>query len=927
MSQQSASPSTATEGVEQCRNFAWIDQIEHLPQEWALCAVGQQKRPYHPDNERGAGWQHSGLERSRFGSLNGRLAGVGLLLGPLSSGLIAIDHDGHSADGKIEELSGLSIQEALPITVGFTSQRDGRYQLLYKVPEELWGAIKTRQYSTGVMVAGADGKPKGEAVELRWSGAQSVILGAHPDTSGYRWMEGRSPWEVAIAPVPDWVMMAARDETPEHIFEPRTEWRIERPLETPIPLVNLVTKKHQSYIAQGVGEGERNKAGAAIARDLIGCEQWAQASGVYFEGYAEPLFWQFARNSGLGEREAQTIWRSATKDNPSPSCSDDGLQKVVKGWERKNKPKMAPVINGNGKKPVDAVGFEPLVGSGEVEEPSSLDKREEVQVNPGELSKTRAKIIEYLSKEKNPLTKIYAQGGNEQWLSRILMTGQRVDCYERLNVDKLTQVLNDKFKFFTGSKEKPKTVNCPQEIAKNIHSASRWPGMPILKGIIKLPVLRADGSVTLKSGYDEESEYLLDFDPKKFTLKTKPTQQNAFKSLESLKNLLCECAFAKEKDRSGALAMLLTAVSRNFYEYAPLFAISANTPGAGKGALTQVATILATGSIDSGMTTFNPEEVEFKKALLSTLQRGSPVVSFDNIDRRHELGGANLESALTSPTFSGRMLGTNEMASFPTKVLWLANGNRLRLSLDMSRRTILINLDAKDENILEKEYKRNLIPFVMKNRGQIVSDCLTILQAFLTEKPDVPIKPLNGYIEWSLLIRNSLMWLGVPDPVPTSEEIFSLDGIDEQRSDLANLLSVWYSQNQTTPITAKAMIQDTREMPLIQSVLSDVASDKKGMVSAKQLGYYLRSNCGIRIGNKRFMKSEKKGEDGIQWQIEVLADTPTPDDASIVSSLAGVSSVSQSIATYTSGDIPDDTDDRSLHHMRKNREEDRMLIE
>jgi putative DNA primase/helicase len=459
------------------------------------------------------------------------------------------------------------------------------------------------------------------------------------------------------------------------------------------------------------------------------------------------------------------------------------------------------------------------------------------------------------------------------------MTGGRVDCYERLDKDKLSQVLNDKFEFYLEKKDnKTQVIDCPDALTRNIISASRWDGMPHLKGIIKLPVLKLDGTVTMANGYDSESQYLLDFDPKKFDLKANPTMADALEAYLVLMDLISECAVASPKSRSGILAMLLTAVSRSSYEYAPLFAISANTPGAGKGALTELATVLATGSPDSGMTTFNPEEVEFKKALLATLQRGSPVVSFDNIDRRHELGGSNLESALTSPNFSGRMLGTNDMASFPTKVLWLANGNRLRISIDMCRRTIMIYLDAKEENILEKSYSRDMIRYAMQNRGKLVSACLTILQAFILEKPQIDVKPMNGYFEWSNLVRNSIIWLGEPDPVPTSDEIFSRDGIDEKRCILDNLLEAWHGSFGCLPKTSREVISAAitsdpgiQHKDNLRLALIDVAKDRNGDLSSTVLGNYLSNNAGNRIGNKRFGKSSGHTKKGVYWQVEQLA--------------------------------------------------------
>jgi len=541
--------------------------------------------------------------------------------------------------------------------------------------------------------------------------------------------------------------------------------------------------------------------------------------------------------------------------------------------------------NGKGVAPSDVTAFKPIPLEPNDHEDNpiwdgfDLGPSPTIYVGGGRLKAMREDIVRYLSEEAHYISRIYVQGGNEQWLARILTTDNRVDCYERLTVEKLTQVLNDKFSFkVKKAGGEDKEINCPAEIAKNIHSASRWPGMPMLKGIIKLPVLRLDGSVTMRNGYDAESQYLLDFNPKDFKLKANPTRKDAEAGLALLKDLISESALIDNKSKAGVLAMLLTAVSRNSYDYAPLFAISANTPGAGKGALTQVATIFASGTVDSGMTTFNPEEVEFKKALLSTLQRGTPVVSFDNVNRRHELGGSELESALTSPNFSGRMLGTNENGTFSTKVLWLANGNRLRLSIDMSRRTILITLDAKEENILDKEYQRDLIGYTLKNRGELVSAALTILQAYLQSKEPVGVKPLNGYVQWSAVVRNALIWIGEPDPTPTSKEIFSLDGIDEERSLLNNLLETWYSSNGSAAISAKNMLKQSNDQPLIMSVLCDVATDKRGGISASALGYYLRGVQGTRVGNKRFIKDMENEGEGVRWKVEIMDEPPDPSD-------------------------------------------------
>ena len=74
--------------------------------------------------------------------------GFGLLTGrPLTLDnetyyLMAVDQDGDSAINKIQELSG---GQPLPKTVAFTSQRPGRCQYLFLVPEQYKDAIRTKK--------------------------------------------------------------------------------------------------------------------------------------------------------------------------------------------------------------------------------------------------------------------------------------------------------------------------------------------------------------------------------------------------------------------------------------------------------------------------------------------------------------------------------------------------------------------------------------------------------------------------------------------------------------------------------------------------------------------------------------------------------------------------------------------------------------
>lgn len=200
-----------------------IEGLDLIPQDWALTPLRGNKAPYR------TAWQHeSPIPRNQIIAEieSGQAKGYGIRTGTVSGGIVAIDFDGSSAMQKALELSG---GEPLPDTVSFTSNRTGREQRLYLIPQEYWGAVKTTKIKTGVV--GDDGKP--EQLELRWDGCQSVLPpSVHPTTGHYRWR--KSHQEVAIAPAPMWAiekMLAFQESThlePELSTRPQTSYTAKR---------------------------------------------------------------------------------------------------------------------------------------------------------------------------------------------------------------------------------------------------------------------------------------------------------------------------------------------------------------------------------------------------------------------------------------------------------------------------------------------------------------------------------------------------------------------------------------------------------------------------------------------------------------------------------------------------------------------------
>jgi len=155
-------------------------ELECVPS-WRYCHVREGEKAPYP-----AGWQNQPRMLQQILSNN-----VGLLLGPQSGGVVALDFDGPSAFAWFDATFSID----LPGTVAWTSGKDGRCQMAFWVPEEYWPYIRTQKIATG----------EREGWEFRWAGGQSVVPPSRlADGRSYTWV--LAPSTTGIAPLPDPVL-------------------------------------------------------------------------------------------------------------------------------------------------------------------------------------------------------------------------------------------------------------------------------------------------------------------------------------------------------------------------------------------------------------------------------------------------------------------------------------------------------------------------------------------------------------------------------------------------------------------------------------------------------------------------------------------------------------------------------------------------
>jgi phage/plasmid primase-like uncharacterized protein len=383
-----------------------------------------------------------------------------------------------------------------------------------------------------------------------------------------------------------------------------------------------------------------------------------------------------------------------------------------------------------------------------------------------------------------------------------------------------------------------------------LSSVGEWK-LPVLHGIIECPTLRRDGTLLNQSGYDKESGLYVDYQGEKVNVIDRPTKQDALDALEILKQPLKDFPFLAEIDRAVILAAMLTAVVRRSLSTAPMFAIDAPIMGSGKSLLSDIVAMLATGR-KAIVVSQGRDETEDEKRLGALLMRGVPLLNLDNIER--PVSGEMLCSILTQQQVSSRVLGQSKIVDLPTNVTMLATGNNLIFKGDMVRRVLLCQLDPQCERPDARKFDVDLNQWIPANRHKLLGAALTVMRAYIyAGKPLAgEITPYGSFDEWNNLIRASLLWLGVDDPMDTRQRLESSDPV---KSELGAVLALWFAAIGSNGKTAAEVVNLCNMNADLKHALLDVAGNTRGndAIDTKRLGRWLK-------------KFEKRVEGGLRFE-------------------------------------------------------------
>jgi hypothetical protein len=327
-------------------------------------------------------------------------------------------------------------------------------------------------------------------------------------------------------------------------------------------------------------------------------------------------------------------------------------------------------------------------------------------------------------------------------------------------------------RFFRSTDDGPTLVHPPGWCVQAVHARGQWPGIRHLEGVVDAPVLRPDGTVLRHPGYDAATGLLYLPGGAPPDIPDHPSPEQVREALKLLRDLVADFPFDKEVHGAAWLAFLLTPLARHAFDGpAPLTLIGANVAGSGKGLLAGVAAIIATGR-DLSVSVQSGDDDEMRKSITSAVKAGDRLIVLDNVVGT--LGCPALDAALTCTRWRDRQLGSNSLIDLAMDATWCATGNNVVLKGDLARRVLHVRLNSPEEHPEDRTGFRHpeLKAYAREHRTELLGAALTILRGYWAAgRPDQGLSPWGSYEGWSSVVRNALVWAGVPDPAETRGEV------------------------------------------------------------------------------------------------------------------------------------------------------------
>jgi len=424
-----------------------------------------------------------------------------------------------------------------------------------------------------------------------------------------------------------------------------------------------------------------------------------------------------------------------------------------------------------------------------------------------------------------------------------------------------------------GWEEKEKSLNSSTSktvlMSEILHSS-----LPPVKRIFTIPIpVIHDGEITFpKKGYDKRFCSWMPLNAP--TIKTDMSLEEA---KELIKGIFKEFCFQDHQAYINAIAGLLTPFLKGLYPSfstrTPVFMYIANRERAGKDYCADITGLVMEGyaiqepPISTGEKSSNNNE-ELRKKVLSALIAGRKRIHFAN--NKGYINNAVFEGIITSPKYSDRALGRNEILTLDNEIDFSLSGNvGIGFTPDLANRSRMITLFLDIEDANERKFERpNLHAWVLDNRNKVLSALYALVKNWHDNECPEGSVPFSSFPDWAKICGGIMEAAGYDSPCRSDKKL-RVAG-DSETTDMKTLFEIGFERYANEWITKKDIrnIIINEDEPLFGYLEFNNKSDqtKFGMMINKFAGRMLSGislvlqDENVRSSRQKFMFTETKRE-------------------------------------------------------------------
>jgi putative DNA primase/helicase len=473
--------------------------------------------------------------------------------------------------------------------------------------------------------------------------------------------------------------------------------------------------------------------------------------------------------------------------------------------------------------------------------------------------------------------------GNE--LARMTERGE----LERVDADSLRKLLSEAAQFEKPKAEGHQPIDPPRDVAQTIIAAdsSSYGDLPRVDRVVDVPVLDSTGALVTDPGYHAASR--LYYRPAEGLEGVKPPADIGVEEVEwatglLLDDLLGDFGFDDDASKAHALALLLLPFVREYIGdgSTPLHVALAPNFGSGKTWLAQACLMPGCGLVAATPNTSSDEE--WRKKITATLLAGRPAVLLDNLSGVLDTGA--FAAALTSGTWTDRVLGESREVHLPIRNIWVATGNNLGLSPELTRRTVASFLDPGSVRPADRDREAfrhpNLLQWAEDNRRELVEAALTLIEHWRLGAvevveggyvfvrgdggPQTSQKTKGSYERWAGVVGGVLEAAGVEGFLGNEDRLAA--EADDETHDAMVFLSAIHAQPEQPYTAAELVDLATFTGPLKDDLPVDLAGLSTERLS-KAMPKWLREYKGREVGGYRLVNDGGSGKGGRRrWSVQ-----------------------------------------------------------